>query len=166
MNSLKIAGSILGLTSLIVQAGSLISDIIAAPKALVRISERPRDLAPLLEQIADLIAIGEDLRGAHVILDRSRSLYAEILQMLKSVTSIKSVTLKGKSNFFVGMAWSLRRNNIEGLLEEMESLKLTLSCILQAHIVKIQNQSHRVLVDSISRVNQLEESVHILYNDI
>ena len=28
------------------------------------------------------------------------------------------------------------------LMEEMESLKLTLSCTLQAHVARVQNQSH------------------------
>jgi hypothetical protein len=157
---LEIAGSVLAVTAHMVQISSSLSAITSARKAFVRISERLQDLAPFLEQVADLIATGEDSRGGHVILYRTRSLCKEIEQMLYIVAST------GISSVVASMRWSLRRATVEGLLEEMESLKLTLSCTLQGHMVKTQIQNHRLLVDSMNRVDQLEESVHMLYNFI
>ena len=44
------------------------------------------------------------------------------------------------------------------MLDEFESLKLTLSCILQAHQIKDQRQHFQMQLENMERVERLEET--------
>ena len=151
--ALDTAGSILGLLAIATQMIPLFPDFKSTPESILRISRRLEDLAPLLEQVADLIATGADLRPGQRILERTESLLAEIHKTLKAVR------FEGRSNLAVTIRWTFRKDGIERLLEEMESLKLSMIFTLQAQMAKDQSEANRAMREG---VKHLDDSLQML----
>lgn len=148
----EVAAGVMGVAALMTQMMSILSDVEDTPKACARIAGRLEDLAPLLEEVADLMGTGDELRGGRLIIDRARSLYDDVARTLHTARSSKWGSFK----------WVIERKTVEALLAEMESLKLTLSCTLQAHAVKLQTSNHEQMLDGMLRMRQIEQDIRAL----
>jgi hypothetical protein len=154
-----VASRVLAAAAMMLQTSlQLSSNMYNAPKAFARIANRLEDLAPLLEDVANLIATGEDLHGGRMILDRAVSLHHDIKYILYKAPSSKRVAS-------AAIRW-IFKDNAESLVSEIQSVKLTLSCTLQANAVRLQIENHQKLMEGMSRVGLLERNVQMLQTSV
>ena len=150
--AMGMGAGVMGVAALMTQMISILSDIEETPRACARVADRLEDLAPLLEEIANMMATDDTFRGGRLIVDRAKALYDDVAHTLSMAMSSKWGSFK----------WVIERKTVEALLAEMESLKLTLSCTLQTHAVKLHASNHEQMMRGMLRLRQVEQDIRTL----
>jgi len=155
-SGIEVAGAVMGVAATVIQLSLTLSSISLAPKAIYLISARIQDLAPLLHDVAETLAVDNDLRMGRRVLDRAGDLLNEIEALVRSLmVRERSKVTAVATNL---LRWQMKKEAVQHLLDELESLKLTLSCVLQAHQIKIQKQQYQIQLENMDQVTRLEET--------
>lgn len=163
LDPLEVAGAMMSLAATGMQLSWILLSISHAPKNIRTISARIENLALTLHDVAETLAADDDSHTAQSVLYRAKCLICEVEALVKPfMDQERSKAREVATNI---LRWRVMKKTVQHSLDELESLKLTLSCAMQAHQIKIQKQQNRIQLENMDRVMRLEESFGHISDD-